>query len=99
MLAFLFGIAFQYFTIRPARDLSLTDRLKAALKADALSLTAWHIGMYGWMAVALFVIFDPAPGKLSPVFWFMMQLAMIAGFLTSYPVNWWLIRRGIKERM
>jgi hypothetical protein len=25
--------------------------------------------------------------------------AMIAGFLTSYPVNWWLIRAGIKERM
>jgi hypothetical protein len=29
----------------------------------------------------------------------MMQIAMIAGFLTSYPVNWWLIRRGSKERM
>jgi Domain of unknown function (DUF4396) len=99
VLAFLFGIAFLYFTIRPARDLSLTGRLKAALKADALSLTAWQIGMYGWMAVALFVIFDPAPGKLGPVFWFMMQLAMIACFQTSYPVNWWLIRRGIKERM
>lgn len=99
VLAFLFGIAFQYFTIKPARGHSLTDRLKAALKADALSLTAWQIGMYGWMAVVLFFIFDPAPDKLSPVFWFMMQFAMIAGFLTSYPVNWWLIRRGIKERM
>jgi len=28
-----------------------------------------------------------------------MQIAMLAGFLTSYPVNWWLIRRGIKEAM
>jgi len=99
VLAFLFGIAFQYFTIKPARGLSVSDGLKSALKADALSLSAWQIGMYGWMAVVLFVIFDPAPDKTSPVFWFMMQLAMIAGFLTSYPVNWWLIRRGIKERM
>ncbi len=99
LLAFLFGIAFQYFTIKPAQDLSLTDGLKAALKADALSLTAWQIGMYGWMAVVLFVLFDPEPAKTSPVFWFMMQIAMIAGFLTSYPVNWWLIRRGVKERM
>jgi hypothetical protein len=24
---------------------------------------------------------------------------MICGFLTSYPVNWWLIRAGIKEAM
>jgi hypothetical protein len=31
----------------------------------------------------------------APVFWFMMQLAMIAGFVTSYPVNWWLIRKQI----
>jgi hypothetical protein len=32
-------------------------------------------------------------------FWFVMQLAMIAGFITSYPMNWWLIRAGIKEEM
>ncbi|HEX2239513.1 MAG TPA: DUF4396 domain-containing protein [Gammaproteobacteria bacterium] len=24
---------------------------------------------------------------------------MILGFITSHPVNWWLIRRGIKEPM
>ncbi|WP_405083923.1 DUF4396 domain-containing protein [Paraburkholderia caribensis] len=28
-----------------------------------------------------------------------MQLAMLAGFATSYPVNWWLIRSGVKEKM
>jgi hypothetical protein len=32
-------------------------------------------------------------------FWFMMQIAMLCGFLTSYPVNWWLLRFGIKEMM
>jgi hypothetical protein len=37
--------------------------------------------------------------KTAPVFWFMMQIAMIAGFLTSYPVNCWLIHKGIKESM
>ena len=29
----------------------------------------------------------------------MMQIAMLAGFGTSYPVNWWLLRKGIKEAM
>jgi hypothetical protein len=29
----------------------------------------------------------------------MMQLAMGVGFATSYPMNWWLIRNGIKEEM
>ena len=32
-------------------------------------------------------------------FWFMMQFAVWAGLLTSYPVNWWLVQRGIKEKM
>jgi hypothetical protein len=29
----------------------------------------------------------------------MMQLAMACGFLTAYPMNWWLIRAGIKTAM
>jgi hypothetical protein len=28
-----------------------------------------------------------------------MQIAMVAGFVTAYPVNWWLIKSGIKEKM
>jgi hypothetical protein len=32
-------------------------------------------------------------------FWFMMQIAMLCGFCTSYPVNWWLLRLGIKDPM
>jgi hypothetical protein len=99
-LAFLLGIGFQYFTIQPMRSLSFKDGLKAALKADTLSLTAWQIGMYGWMALTLFVFFTPEMmPKSQPTFWFMMQIAMIFGFLTSYPVNWWLLRKGWKETM
>jgi hypothetical protein len=28
-----------------------------------------------------------------------MQIGMLIGFATTYPVNWWLIRRGIKGIM
>jgi hypothetical protein len=28
-----------------------------------------------------------------------MQIAMAAGFVTAYPVNWWLVRSGVKEKM
>lgn len=99
LVAFLFGIAFQYFTIRPMKNLSPGEGLKAALKADTLSLTAWQVGMYGWMAIAVFVIFKHELKASDPVFWFMMQLAMVAGFLTAYPVNWWLIKTKVKEAM
>jgi hypothetical protein len=97
--ALLFGIAFQYFAIVPMKGLSPGRGVVAALKADFLSLTAWQIGMYGWMAIVTFAIFGHEIPKTDPVFWFMMQIAMLAGFLTAYPVNWWLIRSGIKEKM
>lgn len=103
VLAYLFGVFFQYFSIAPMRDLGLPDGIWAAVKADTLSLTAWQIGMYGFMAVAFFWIFrDLLGSKLevaSPEFWFMMQIAMLCGFVTSYPVNWWLIKAGLKEEM
>jgi hypothetical protein len=99
VLAFAFGIGFQYFTIKPMRGLSRRAGLAEAFKADALSLTAWQLGMYGWMAIATFAIMGHELSKSGPVFWFMMQIAMVCGFATSYPVNWWLLRRGIKEKM
>jgi hypothetical protein len=97
--AFAIGVAFQYFTIKPMRGLSVDEGLRAAIKADSASLSAWQVGMYGWMAVALFGLFTPELPKTSPVFWFMMQIAMLAGFATAFPVNRWLIRSGIKEAM
>ena len=98
-LAFFFGIVFQYYTIRPMKKLTPAQGLIAALKADSLSLTAWQVGMYGWMAPVTFVLFGHELDSTSPVFWFMMQIAMLCGFITSYPVNWWLVRKGIKEKM
>lgn len=103
IFAFVLGIAFQYFTIKPMRNLSVGEGLVQAVKADALSLTAWQVGMYGFMAFASLYLFRQVIGVRletnSVEFWFMMQLAMICGFITSYPVNWWLIRKGIKEKM
>lgn len=99
LVAFLFGIAFQYFTIKPMQHLPPGQGLLAALKADTLSLMAWQIGMYGWMAIVTFWLFGHELRKGNPVFWFMMQIGMLAGFLTSYPINWWLVRRHIKEKM
>ncbi|MEZ5332797.1 MAG: DUF4396 domain-containing protein [Thermoanaerobaculia bacterium] len=103
LFAFAFGVAFQYFTIQPMRDLTPGRALVEAVKADALSLTSWQVGMYGFMAFAHLVLFGriwrhPIHADM-PEFWFAMQIAMLCGFATAYPVNWWLLRSGIKERM
>lgn len=103
VLAYAFGIVFQYFTIAPMRNLGLRAGIWAAVKADTLSLTSWQVGMYGFMAIAQFYLFGTLLGTRleanTTEFWFVMQIAMICGFVTSYPVNWWLIRIGLKEKM
>ena len=103
VFAFAFGIIFQYFTIAPMRNLGVAEGIWAAVKADTLSLTAWQVGMYGFMAFAYFFIFRNLLGVELKVnsaeFWFMMQIAMIFGFMTSFPVNWWLVSSGLKEKM
>ncbi len=99
LFAFAIGIVFQYYSIKPMKNLSPKDGLIAALKADTLSLTSWQTGMYGWMAVTFLLIFNHKLDTTDPLFWFMMQIAMLAGFVTAFPINWWLIKKGIKERM
>ncbi|MCP5411016.1 MAG: DUF4396 domain-containing protein [Alphaproteobacteria bacterium] len=97
VLAFAIGIVFQFFSIAPMRGLGVRNGIVAALKADALSLTAWQVGMYGFMAIVQFGLFRVTAETVE--FWFAMQLAMLAGLATAYPVNWWLLKAGIKETM
>ncbi len=98
--AFALGIVFQYLTIAPMRGLGLADGLVAAVRADTISLVAFEVGLFGWMIFLRLAVFADAPLRPDqPAYWLMMQLGMMLGFLTAYPANWWLVGRGIKERM
>lgn len=99
-LALAIGVLFQYAAIQSMQKLPKAQAVKRALRVDFWSLTAWQAGMYGLMAA---VIFGGMSGELIPKnswqFWFVMQLAMCAGFVTSFPANYLLIRAGIKPAM
>jgi hypothetical protein len=100
LFAYILGVVFQYFTIVPMRGLSFGKGVIAAVRADTISIALFEVGMFAWMAITYYWLF-PSP-HLKPsmaVFWFMMQIAMIAGFLTALPANAWLIRKGWKEKM
>lgn len=99
VLAYLFGIAFQYYGMGFKMHDNPGRALKDAIKADTVSLISFEIGMFGWMALVHFVFFAQAPEPNSPVFWFMMQIAMLIGFGTSYPANWVLVKKGVKHAM
>jgi hypothetical protein len=100
LLAWSFGVVFQYFTIMPMRGLSVGRGIVEAIRADTLSIVAFEMGLFGWMALTYYVLF-PQP-HLHPAeapFWFMMQVGMILGFFTSYPINHLLLKIGWKEKM
>lgn len=98
VLAWVFGIAFQYFAIKPMRSLSPRHALVSAIKSDTLSVLTFEIGLFAWMGLTFFVFFPRRHlSPTEPGFWLMMQIGMILGFFTSYPVNWWLIKAGWKE--
>jgi hypothetical protein len=100
LLAWLFGIAFQYFVIKPMRNLSPAQGLIAAIKSDTLAILTFEIGLFAWMALTYFVFFpQPHLKATEPGHWFMMQIGMVLGFFTSYPLNWWLIKAGWKDGM
>ena len=99
IIAFLIGIIFQYYAIKPMKNLSPGKAIVAALKTDTLSLTSWQVGMYGWMTISVFLIFHRRLEAADPLFWCMMQIGMLLGFITACPVNWWLIKSKIKEEM
>ncbi len=100
VLAYCFGIAFQYVAIKSMQKVSPQQAVIGAVKADTLSLVAYEVGMFGWMAIVVFLLLPAHP--LDPtmaVFWFMMQIGMILGFITTYPANWLLVRWGVKSAM
>jgi hypothetical protein len=89
------GIVFQYFAIAPMRGLGLRDSLIEAAKADILSLTAFEVGLFAWMALTqLFLFPRPHLGADRAFYWFLMQVGMVVGFFTAWPANVRLIARA-----
>lgn len=100
VLALVIGAFFQYQAIRPMlKDKPAGEVFAKAIKVDFLSLTAWQVGMYAFSYVLFFVVLSQPLSHNTWSFWFVMQLAMCAGFILSYLMNWFLIKKGIKPAM
>ena len=100
ILALIIGVYFQFYAIREMEKISVSKGITRAFKADFLSLTSWQVGMYGWMAIVYFILFVNFPlAKDSWQFWFMMQIALLFGFICAFPMNALLLKLGIKKGM
>jgi len=67
------------------RRLWLGETISIATMEFAMNVTDYHVGGIGAQS-----IFDG-------VFWLGYGVALPAGFLVAWPVNWWLLGRSIKQ--
>ncbi|MGH7048702.1 MAG: DUF4396 domain-containing protein [Stellaceae bacterium] len=86
--------------MRALRQVAPGEAIVDAVKAETLSLTAFEVGMFAWMAVIWFLLMPShRPDASNIVFWLMMQIGMVLRYLTTYPANWLLVRWGVKSGM
>ncbi|KAF7198637.1 hypothetical protein HII31_00376 [Pseudocercospora fuligena] len=97
VFAIAFGIVFQYYSIAPMSGDYGIKTLWRAAKADFLSLLFFEIGLFAWMAIFQIAIFDWKLEMNTVTYWWMMQIGMFLGHWTGAPINWWLIKTGVKE--
>jgi Domain of unknown function (DUF4396) len=73
-------------------------------KALAATFYAELVSMNGVMAGMMIVTMPwraalGDPGPTTAAFWFIMSIGLTVGFLVAYPINWWLVARGLKHGM
>jgi len=102
-LAWTFAVAFQCFSL-VRENVGRLEGLWAAVKADTLSVAAFQVGLFGYMALYHLVIRGPPLSVASSGCWLMMEIGMIVGFFSAWPDERvadqpGLISRGWKETM
>jgi hypothetical protein len=72
--------------------------LKSTFLPEFVSMNFLMAGMIPVMTISMSAIAG-AHDPRAPIFWFVMSMALMAGFLLAYPANWWLVARGLKHGM
>ncbi len=96
---FLFGwTIFQSLFMKSSMGGSYRDSLRSTFLPEFLSMNGVMAGMIAVMVT--WMSKDPlAKSPLHARFWFVMSMALCAGFIVAYPINWWLVSRGLKHGM
>ena len=93
-LGFVFGFALGLIPLLRS-GLGWTHSIKQVMVAEGLSIAVMET------AEVLVQVYTPGvmnSGLTSPLFWGGMLLALMAGFLAAYSVNYWLVGLGIMHQ-
>ncbi len=96
--AYLFGLfIFQALFMRSMFP-SYLMAVKKTIFAETVSMNMVMTGMFP-VIVLIKSLFPEASDPFQPYFWGMMSLATIVGFIVAYPINSWMVKKGIKHGM
>lgn len=95
VLSIFVAIIFQFLILPRRENISSGRALLLALKSEIFPLLIFQGEIFFFMALALKFVLAHQINLQLPNFWFMLQLAMITGFVCSWPANHFLIKRRI----
>ena len=96
-----FGFGWTIFQALFMRDMAGGSYRRALATTFLPEFLSMNLVMTGMMLVASLgrALLGREPSPLTPEFWFIMSMALLAGFVTAYPINWWLVAKGLKHGM
>ena len=99
LLGFGFGwTIFQALFMRDAAGGSYSVALRRTFIPELLSMNLLMAGMVP-TAMTLRRHVDLAGDPAQARFWFVMSMALLVGFIVTYPMNWWLVANHLKHGM
>lgn len=95
--AFIVGLfIFQALMMRSMYDNDYIQAVRKTFFAETVSMNMVMLGMIPVM-VTLMHHWQYGDNPFQPLFWFIMGLATLAGGITAYPINAWLVRNNLKH--
>ena len=98
LAGFLFGLLiFQSLFMRKVMGGSYLQNLRRSFLPEFISMNCMMAGMAPVMIYLMMGRDMRAMQPSEPLFWVVMSLGIVAGFLVAYPVNVWMVSRGMKH--
>jgi manganese oxidase len=97
-LGFIFGLfIFQALFMRSMFGGSYTTALRRSFFPEWASMNTMMAGMFPVMVYLMMGADMRAMDPRELVYWGVMSVSIGVGFLTAYPMNWWLVSHGLKH--
>ena len=94
-----FGFGWAFFQAFAMRDMAGGLYLRSLRMTILPELLSMNLLMTGMVLTSRFAMKSVEGGHdpTRPEFWFIMSMALIAGFVCAYPINWWLVANHLKH--